>query len=83
MAASEYFVTDTRDQGVNLIRQAAASVVRGGSCALYDRIGSDHFAGDQVSADAEMLQRALGLCPPKLVVRHINPAHPIGFRSKI
>jgi hypothetical protein len=83
MAASEYFVTDTRDQGVNLIRHAAISVVRGSSRAFYDRIGSDHFAGDQVSADAEMLQRALGLRPPKLVGRHINPAHPIGFRSKI
>src|SRR5258706_13634348 len=46
MAASEYFVTDTCDQRVNLIRQAAISVVRGGSCAFYDRIGSDHFAGN-------------------------------------
>src|SRR5258708_40192928 len=83
MAASEYFVTDTRDQGVNLIRQPAISVVRGSSGAFYNRIGSDHFAGDQVSADAEMLQRALGLRPPELVGRHLNLTQPVGFRSKL
>src|SRR5258708_10510994 len=83
MAASEYFVTDTRDQGVNLIRQAAISVVRGGSRAFYDRIGSDHFAGDQVSADAEMLQRALGLRAPKLFSRHFDPAQAVGFCAKV
>jgi hypothetical protein len=82
MNASEYFVTDTCDQGVDLIRQPAVSVVRGGSRTFYDRIGSDHFAEDQVSANAEMLQRALGLRPPELVGSRFNPAQPVGFHSK-
>jgi hypothetical protein len=54
---------NARDQGVNLIRQPAIPVVRGGG-GLYDRVGSDHFARNQVAADAEMLQRALGLRSP-------------------
>jgi hypothetical protein len=83
MAPSEYFVTDSRDQGVNQIGHAAISAVHGGSRTFYDRIGSNHFAGDQVSADAEMLQRALGLRPPELVGWHVDLAHPISFRSKI
>src|SRR5712671_4535226 len=83
MVASKNLLTDTCDQGVDLIRQPATSVVCGGCGAFYDRIGSDHFAGDQVAADAEMLQRALGLRPPKLVGRHINLAQPVGFRSKV
>jgi len=83
MAASENLVTDTRDQAVDLIRQPATSVVRGGGGAFYDRIGSDHFARDYVAADAEMLQRALGLRTPEFVGWHVNLAQPIGFRSKV
>src|SRR5258706_12463229 len=57
MAASEYFVTDARDQRVNLIGQPAISVVRGGSRTFYHRVGSDHFAEAQVPAEAETRQQ--------------------------
>jgi hypothetical protein len=83
MAAGKNLLTDTCDQDVDPIRQPTTSVVRGSGGAFYDRIGSDHFAGHQVATDAEMLQRALSLRPPKLVGRHINLAQPIGFRSNV
>jgi hypothetical protein len=83
VAASKDLLTDTCNQGVDLIRQPATSVVCGGGGAFYDRIGNDHFAGDQVAADAEMLQRALGLRTPEFVGWHVNFAQPVGFRSKV
>ena len=42
-------------------------MVGDGGTLFQDRVGADHFPGHQVFADAEMLQRALGLRPPKLV----------------
>ena len=83
MAASKNLLTDTCYQRVDLMWQPATSVVCGGGGAFYDRIGSDHFARDQVTADAEMLQRALGLRAPKLVGRYFNLAQPVGFRSNV
>ena len=39
---------------------------------LDDRIGGDHLPGDQVVADAEMLQGPLRLRPPELVGRDVD-----------
>jgi hypothetical protein len=54
-----------------------------GSCALYDRVGNDHLARDQVLTDAEMLQGALGLRAPEFFSRHFDPAQAVGFCAKV
>ena len=57
-------------------------VVGRGSRALYDRVGSDHLARNQVLTDAEMLQGALGLRAPELFSRHFDPTQAVGFCTK-
>jgi hypothetical protein len=54
-------------------------VVGHGRRPLQDRIGVDHLARDQVVADAEMFQRALGLRAPELVRRDLDFAQAVGF----
>src|ERR1700676_2167307 len=48
-----------------------------------DGIGGDHFAGHQVSADAEMLERALSLRSPKLVGRYCHITQAVGFHAYV
>ena len=73
MLPGEDFIANLHDQLVTLIVQPLASVVRGGSGFLQGGIGGDHFAWNEVSADAEMLERALGLSAPQLVRRVLQP----------
>jgi hypothetical protein len=56
MLPGENFVTHFDDQSMTLIVQPFAGVVRGGRGFLQGGIGNDHFAGDQILADAEMLE---------------------------
>jgi hypothetical protein len=60
------------DQLVTLIVEPLTRMVRGGSGFLQGGVGGDHFAGNQIAADAEMLERALGLGAPQSVRRHFN-----------
>src|SRR5712671_4513463 len=48
-----------------------------------DGIGRNHLAGDQILADAEVLERALGLGPPELVGRNVDLAETVGFRTNV
>ena len=72
MLAGEDFVAGLHDQLVTLIVEPLAGVIRGGGGFLQGGIGGDHFARNQILADAEMLERALGLSAPQLVRRDFN-----------
>ena len=48
---------------------------------LQHGIGIDHLAGYEIMADAEVLERTLGLCSPQLVGGNFNQAEDIGFLS--
>src|SRR5215469_14076801 len=67
MLAGKDFVTGLSDEFVLLIAQSLTGVVdrRGGF--FQNGVSGDHFTRNQVLADAEMLERALGLRTPKLV----------------
>ena len=83
MLAGEDFVADLNDQFVALIVEPLAGVVRGGGGFLQDGVGGDHFARHQILADAEMLERALGLRAPQLVGGHLDHAEAVGFFSHL
>src|SRR5262249_49151685 len=52
-----------------------------GGCLFDDRVGGDHVLGDEVVADAEMLQGPLRLRPPKLVGRAGDRTEAVVFNS--
>ena len=83
MLPGEDFIANLHDQLVTLIVQPLASVIRGGSGFLQGGIGGDHFAWNEVSADAEMLERALGLSAPQLVRRYFNHPEAVLFCSHV
>src|SRR5262245_29147645 len=83
MLAGEDFVAGLNDQLVGLIVEPLAGMVRCGSGFLQDGIGGDHLARDQIFADAEMLERALGLSTPELVRRHFNHTETVCFFSYV
>ena len=62
--AGEDFVAGLNNQFISPIVEPLAGVVGGGGRLLQDGIGGDHSAGDQIGADTEVLERALGLCTP-------------------
>jgi hypothetical protein len=81
--AGEDLVAGLNDQFELLIAEALAGMVCSGSGLLQDGIGGDHLTRDQVLADAEMLERALGLGTPQLVRRHFNHTEAICFSSHV
>ena len=76
-------VADLDDQLVSLIVEPAAGTVRMRRRLLQDGIGRDHLAGNQILADAEMLERALCLGPPELVGGDSDLAEAVGFRANV
>ena len=68
---------------MRLVVQPPAGVVGVGRCLLEDGVRGDHLARDQILADAEMLERPLGLCAPKLVSGHGDFTQTIRFHSKV
>src|SRR5262249_58206984 len=64
MLAGKDFVAGLNDQFVLLITESASSMVRMRRRLLQDRIGGNHLTRNQIFADAEMLQRRLGLSTP-------------------
>jgi hypothetical protein len=56
MLPGENFVARLNDQSMALIVEPCAGVVRSGGGFLQGGVGSDHFARDQIPADAEMLE---------------------------
>ena len=83
MLAGENFVAGLNDQLVTLIVEPLAGVVGGGGGFLQGGIGGDHLARNQILADAEMLERALGLSAPQLVGRHFDHAEAVGLFSHV
>jgi hypothetical protein len=58
-------------------------VVCVGGSLFQDSVCMNHLARDKVFADAEVLERALGLGPPELVGRHIDFAEAVRFFSDV
>ena len=83
MLPAEDLVGDLDDQGVDLVVEPAAGMVGVGRCLFQDGVGIDHLARDQILADAEMFERALGLRAPELVGRDLDLAEAVGFRAKL
>src|SRR5208283_798531 len=83
MLACQDFITGLNDQLVVVIVQSLAVTVRDCGGLLQSGVGCDHFAGNQVFADAEMLKRALGLGAPKLVGGYVNDAETVGLFSGV
>jgi hypothetical protein len=70
MLSGEHLVAGSNDQIMLMAGQPFASVVRFRRRLLEDNIGGNRFSRDQVTADAEMLQRALSLRAPELLGGH-------------
>ena len=83
MLACDDLVANLDDQVELLVLEAAALVVGDGGTLLEDRIGADHLTRHQVLADAEMLQRALGLGAPQLVGLDLDCTKAVGFGSHL
>src|SRR5258706_13998737 len=79
MLAGENFVASLNDQLVTLIVEPLSGMVRSGGGFLQGVVGGDHFSGDLVLPDAEMLERALGLRAPQLVRRYFNHTEAIAI----
>src|SRR6516225_2122373 len=83
MLAGEDFVADLHNQIVALLIEALAGKVCIGGAFLQNRIGRDHFAGNQILPNAEVFERTLGLCTPELVGGNIYLAETIGFFANV
>jgi hypothetical protein len=79
MLAGEDLVTDLNDQLMMLVVEPSACMIRIGSGFLKDGVSGNHFAWDQVLADAEVLKRALSLRAPEFVSRNIYFAEAVCF----
>src|ERR1700681_2941292 len=79
MLAGEEFVADTHDQILGNLVEPSASVIGDGRRPLQDGVGRNHLPRDQILADAEMLQRSLGLRAPQLVGRNLDCAQAVEF----
>jgi len=83
MLAGQDLVANLYDQPVRLVVEPLACVVRIGRRLLQDGIGGDHLARDEVLADAEMLERPLGLRAPQLIGRHVHFAETVGLLADV
>src|SRR3974390_3186651 len=81
MLARENFIARLHDQFIALIIEPFAMLVGDGGGLLQGGVGRDHFTGDQVSSDTEMLERALGLRTPKLLCWYFNDAEAVPLFS--
>ena len=73
MLSGEDFIANLHDQLVTLIVEPLAGVICRSGGLLQGGICGDHFAWNEISADAEVLERALGLSAPQLVRRDLQP----------
>ena len=58
-------------------------MVRDGGGFFQRGVGGDHLAWDQILANAEMLQRALGLGAPELVGGHLDHTETVALLSHL
>jgi hypothetical protein len=83
MLTRQDLVAGLHDQFVALIVKPFTVVISDGGSLLQGGVGSDHFAGNEIFADAEMLERALCLRSPQLIRRHFNHSHAITLLSHV
>jgi hypothetical protein len=83
MLAGENLVADLNDQIVVFLVEPLAGMVGIGGGFLQRGIAGDHFTGDQIFADAEVLKGALGLRTPEFVSRNIYFAEAICFFTNL
>ena len=83
MLARQNLVADLHDQRVRFVVEPLAGMVGVGRRFLQDGVGGDHFARHQILADAEILERPLGLRAPELVGGDLDLAEAVGFRAKV
>ena len=81
--ASEDFVTGLDDEFVFLIVETLAVVVGAGSGFFQCGIGCNHFARDQILADAEMFERSLGLRAPEFIGRDFYYAQAVSLPARV
>src|SRR5712671_2274308 len=83
MLASEDFVADLNDQIVTLLVEPLTGIVGIGCGFFQGGVGGDHFPGNQILANAEVLKRALSLSAPEFVSSNIYFAETIGFLANV
>src|SRR5215467_15468465 len=83
MLASEDLIAGMSDESVLLIAQPLAIMIGNGGGFLQNGVSADHFAGNQILANAEMFERALSLSTPEFVRRYLDHAETVGFFSHI
>ncbi len=83
MLTREDFVADLNDQLVALLVEPFAGIVCIGGCFLQDGVGGNHFAGNQILADAEVLERTLSLRAPEFISSNIYFPEAIGFLPNV
>ena len=79
--ALQNLVADADDQVLLGVAEPAGLVVHQRGRLFDDRIGGDHLSGDQVVADAEMLQGPLRLRSPELVGGNVDRAEAVLFNT--
>src|SRR5262249_22528554 len=79
--ALQDLVAHADDQVLLSAAEPAGLVIDQRGRLLDDRVGGDHLPGDQIVADAEVLQRPLRLRSPELVGRDVNWAETVLFNS--
>src|SRR5262249_50748837 len=83
MLTGQDFIADLNNQFITLIIESFSGMVRGSGCLLQGGIGRNHFARNQIAADAEMLKRTLSLSTPKFVCRNLNYTETVAFFSHV
>jgi hypothetical protein len=79
MLAGENLITRLENEPVLVVAQPPAIVVGIRRALFQSRVRRDHLAGDEIVADAEVLQRALRLGAPQLVAGNIDPTQAVSF----
>ena len=81
--AGHDFVAGLHDELELPVGEAPAGVVGDGRGLLHDRVGLDHLSRHQIPADAEIVERALGLRAPEPVGRDPDLAVAVGFDPEV
>ena len=80
--AGQDLVADLDDEAMDFVVEAAGGMVGVGGRFFQNGIGGDHFPRHQIPADAEMLERTLGLRAPQLVGGNGDLTETVGFLAK-
>lgn len=79
MLASQNFIAHLNNQLVLLIVQPTTLLVDDGGGFFQDGVSTDHLSRNQIRANAEVLQRTLGLQAPKFVHWNLDRAEAVMF----